>query len=69
MTGQTEDSQSGPAWLLLVAWAWAILIGLGTSFFPLGRYVVSLWARTAQGVLALSGFMQGLGYLIAGSGC
>lgn len=47
-------------------WLWALLIGVGTTSFPLGLYLVTQGAATPPGVLALSGFMQGVGYLVAG---
>lgn len=54
----------GPRSLTMV---WTALLGLGGSYFPFALYVVNLRARTHQGVLTLSAFMQSVGYLIAGS--
>ena len=48
-------------------WLWASLIGLGVASFPMGLFIVTQRAETPSGVLALSGFMQGIGYLIAGT--
>ena len=48
--------------------AWAVLIGLGTSTFPLVLTLVGLRARTAAGTAALSGFTQSVGYLVAAAG-
>jgi MFS transporter, CP family, cyanate transporter len=53
---------------LQATWLWTLLIGLGISFFPMGLFIVTQRAATEPGVLALSGFMQGLGYLVAGLG-
>lgn len=49
-------------------WLWALALGLGTVCFPLGLYIVTQRARTGAGVLSLSGFMQGIGYLLAAVG-
>lgn len=53
---------------LAAPWLWTLLIGIGTSSFPLGLYLVTRRARTHHGMLALSGFMQSLGYLLAAAG-
>ena len=45
--------------------AWALLIGAGTTTFPLVLTLVGLRARTSEGTAALSGVTQSLGYLIA----
>jgi len=50
------------------ALAWAILVGAGTTTFPLILTLIGLRARTPGGVAALSGFAQSTGYLIAGIG-
>lgn len=47
---------------------WAILMGLGPSTFPLALTLINLRTRSAAGSAALSGFMQGTGYLVACSG-
>lgn len=47
---------------------WIILIGLGAMFIPLGLTLINLRTKTEQGANALSGFVQGVGYLIATSG-
>ncbi len=49
-------------------WLWALLLGVGTVCFPMGLYIVTQRARTGAGVLSLSGFMQGVGYLLAAVG-
>ncbi len=47
---------------------WAVLVGLGTTTFPLILTLIGLRARTAAGTAALSGFTQSMGYLIAAAG-
>lgn len=48
--------------------AWVVLLGLGPSAFPLAIALLSLRARTSAGAVSLSGFVQGVGYAIAGLG-
>jgi CP family cyanate transporter-like MFS transporter len=50
------------------ALAWAILVGVGTTTFPLILTLIGLRAHTSAGTAALSGFTQSTGYLIAGIG-
>jgi len=50
------------------AWPAAILLGLGGGTFPFLLAMLGLRARTAAGTAALSGFVQGTGYLIAALG-
>ncbi|MFT4293972.1 MAG: MFS transporter [Micropruina sp.] len=47
---------------------WALLVGIGTSTFPMVLTLIGLRARTAAGTSALSGFTQSVGYLIAAPG-
>lgn len=47
---------------------WVVLIGIGTGAFPVALTLVGLRARSAAGTLALSGFAQSFGYLIASVG-
>lgn len=58
--------------LLLVptvaTWAWVVLAGLGPLLFPLTLVLINLRTRTAEGAIALSGFTQGVGYLIGSAG-
>ena len=49
-------------------WLWVVLIGIGTGAFPVALTLVGLRARAAAGTLALSGFAQSVGYLIASVG-
>ncbi|MGH8031686.1 MAG: MFS transporter [Luteimonas sp.] len=44
---------------------WVVLLGLGPSTFPLALTLINLRTRTPGGAAALSGFMQGLGYLLS----
>ncbi len=50
------------------ALAWAVLVGIGTTTFPLILTLIGLRARTPGGTAALSGFTQSTGYLVAGIG-
>ena len=50
------------------ALGWALLVGIGTTTFPLILTLIGLRARTPAGTAALSGFAQSTGYLIAGTG-
>jgi CP family cyanate transporter-like MFS transporter len=58
--------------LLLAAgtatWLWTVLVGIGTGAFPVALTLVGMRARTAGGTLALSGFTQSFGYLLASIG-
>lgn len=47
---------------------WALLVGVGTTTFPMILTLIGLRARTAAGTAALSGFTQSVGYLIAAPG-
>jgi MFS transporter, CP family, cyanate transporter len=50
------------------AWAWALLIGVAASVFPVVLTLIGLRARSSAGTAALSGFTQSVGYLIAAIG-
>jgi len=58
--------------LLLVpttaTWLWVALIGTGPLLFPLTLVLVNLRSRTHSGAVALSGFVQSVGYLIVAVG-
>ncbi len=47
---------------------WTLLCGLAATGFPLALALANLRTRTHEGAVALSGFMQGLGYLLAATG-
>lgn len=49
-------------------WLWAIMLGLGGGFFPWVLTMLGLRTRTAPGTVALSGFVQSVGYLLAAPG-
>jgi len=49
-------------------WLWVSLAGLGPSTFPMALVLINLRTRTQAGSAVLSGFMQGVGYSIAGVG-
>jgi len=49
-------------------WLWVALAGTGPLLFPLTLVLINLRTRTAQGSVALSGFTQGVGYLIGALG-
>lgn len=59
----------GLAGLLLVpttaTWVWVILYGLAAPLFPLILTLLGIRARTHEGTVALSGFVQSVGYAIA----
>lgn len=46
-------------------WLWAVLNGLAGASFPLALTMISLRARTHEGVARLSSFAQSLGYLLS----
>ena len=50
------------------AWVWAVLIGVGTTTFPLILTQIGLRSRTPAGTAALSGLTQSVGYLLAALG-
>jgi CP family cyanate transporter-like MFS transporter len=50
------------------AWAWALLVGVAASVFPVVLTLIGLRSRTPEGTAALSGFTQSIGYLIAALG-
>jgi CP family cyanate transporter-like MFS transporter len=47
---------------------WVVVGGLGTLWFPLSLYLINQRTRTQSGAVALSGFVQGIGYLAAATG-
>lgn len=44
---------------------WVVLAGAGPTTFPLALTLINLRSRSPQGSAALSGFVQGFGYLVA----
>ena len=49
-------------------WLWVALVGNGPLLFPLTLVLVNLRSRTHSGAVALSGFVQSVGYLIVAVG-
>lgn len=47
---------------------WAVLVGAGSSVFPIVLVLIGLRARTTEGTAALSGFTQSVGYLLSAAG-
>ncbi len=47
---------------------WVCLIGLGTMTFPMSLTLINLRTRTPAGSSGLSGFTQGLGYVVSAAG-
>lgn len=50
------------------AWLWMLLVGIGLGLFPLALSLIGLRARSATSTAALSAFVQGIGYVFAGTG-
>lgn len=48
--------------------AWALLAGIGVSSFPMSLTLINVRTRTSAGSASLSGFGQGVGYLLACTG-
>ncbi|WP_173922067.1 CynX/NimT family MFS transporter [Agromyces sp. Marseille-P2726] len=51
-----------------VTWLWVVLAGIGPMLFPLALVLINLRTRTHSGAVALSGFVQCVGYLIVAVG-
>lgn len=51
-----------------VAWLWMLLVGIGLGLFPLALTLIGLRSRNATTTAALSAFVQGIGYVLAGTG-
>ena len=49
-------------------WLWVACAGLGPLFFPLALTLINLRTRTHQGAVALSGFVQSVGYTLGALG-
>ena len=47
---------------------WTVLLGIGISTFPLALTLITLRSRGPGASAALSGFVQGGGYLLAATG-
>ncbi|MFC6151241.1 MULTISPECIES: MFS transporter [Mumia] len=55
-------------WPSEAPWLWALVLGVGGAAFPWVLTMIAKRARTHEGTVALSAFVQGLGYLIAALG-
>jgi CP family cyanate transporter-like MFS transporter len=50
------------------AWVWMLLGGIGSGMFPLSLTMIGLRSREVATTAALSAFVQGIGYILAGTG-
>jgi CP family cyanate transporter-like MFS transporter len=51
-----------------LTWLWVVLVGAGPLLFPACLTLINLRSRTHEGSVALSGFVQGVGYTIGALG-
>jgi CP family cyanate transporter-like MFS transporter len=51
-----------------LTWLWVSLAGLGPLFFPLALVLINLRTRTHAGAVALSSFVQSIGYTLGALG-
>ncbi|WP_105034374.1 MFS transporter [Cryobacterium aureum] len=51
-----------------LTWLWVSFAGLGPLFFPLALVLINLRTRTHAGAVALSGFVQSVGYTLGAAG-
>ena len=51
-----------------LTWLWVSAAGLGQLLFPLSLVLINLRTRTHEGAVALSGFVQGVGYTLGALG-
>ncbi len=52
----------------VVPWLWAVLSGLGSVIFPLCLAMIGLRTKSPDAAVALSGFVQGIGYGVGALG-
>jgi CP family cyanate transporter-like MFS transporter len=52
----------------LAPWLWVTLIRIGSLMFPVCLVLINLRSRTREGSVALSGFVQSIGYALAAVG-
>jgi CP family cyanate transporter-like MFS transporter len=52
----------------VATWLWVVLAGLGPMLFPLCLVLINLRTRSHAGAVALSGFVQGVGYTLGALG-
>jgi CP family cyanate transporter-like MFS transporter len=55
-------------WPGTATWLWVLLAGSGPLLFPLCLILINLRTRTHDGAVALSGFVQGVGYTLGALG-
>jgi CP family cyanate transporter-like MFS transporter len=55
-------------WPAQATWLWVVLAGLGPLLFPLCLVLINLRTSTHEGAVALSGFTQGIGYVLGALG-
>jgi len=53
---------------MTMTWLWVTLIGLGSIMFPACLVLITVRSKSHDGALALSGFMQGIGYTVGAAG-
>lgn len=58
----------GLNYLPIYAWGWILSAGVGLVLIPIGLTLINLRSRTQDGAAVLSGFTQGVGYLMAAAG-
>jgi len=51
-----------------LTWLWVSAAGLGQLLFPLALVLINLRTRTHEGAVAMSGFVQGVGYTLGALG-
>lgn len=60
---------AGLLWAPLTAtWLWVIMLGVGPTTFPMALTLINLRTRSSAASSSLSGFGQGVGYLLACAG-
>ncbi|WP_314140409.1 MFS transporter [uncultured Plantibacter sp.] len=55
-------------WPATLTWLWVLLAGLGPLLFPLALVLINLRTATHEGAVALSGFVQSVGYTLGALG-
>src|SRR6185312_822066 len=55
-------------WPGTATWLWVLLAGSGPLLFPLCLILINVRTRTHEGAVALSGFVQGVGYTLGALG-
>ncbi|TFB48413.1 MFS transporter [Cryobacterium tagatosivorans] len=53
---------------MTLTWLWVSAAGLGQLLFPLALVLINLRTRTHEGAVAMSGFVQGVGYTLGALG-